>query len=457
MELLEAFVDISKMFDTSPDPLHQITMSDCTYGLIEVEANIFFCIGISTMKPLPTTTTTTALSTTSVADDASIVTRLYRSLVGNGDVTLPTTPTPTKYIPKSPFPPHRDALRAILQQTYSQVRFFCGPLLDRNMGQDDGLLQRLITLCLQDVYNSEALHCAPLRCLQGIEHLPIDRTTFLSVQSFIHFTTSQSFCSKHGKMILFANQMVWSSLEDSFEAYSFLQRFFRLPTPSSSSSPQLLLLDDGYLPLGRVLVSNALQSASTAEGTPIYFPAVYFTGKWRRMAALKVKRTVLVLFSDFDAKQEDADLRIQLQRFKQATLGELDKVNGMLEESFKRIIDDQATNAFVYANQTNLVMKSTTRFQHWTKSPVLQDAMLPLTAMRAFHLAWLRIDGSYGNSEMAVYVCGEWCVTAWRSGERRLFRFSAARMADSPALLLTGVEHDLQKLLASKFSNVVMF
>ncbi|KAH9252035.1 hypothetical protein BASA81_010017 [Batrachochytrium salamandrivorans] len=456
MELVCTFLDVSKLFGSDSDggdwadPVHEICLEDCHYGVAQVEPDVFFCMGISAQKPV-------ALPQASAEDgDLGVAMRMYRTLVpgsprnnGTGEWTRP----------------HKDAMRAVLGQIYAHLVVLSGPFANHNSDTFKQYLERMIPTWLghhQSPHgvNLGVLHCSALVCLQGMEHLPIDRTTFLSVQGFVHQANTEWFANQQQqlpKLVMFGSQMVWSSMPntEAWEMFSFVQQQLRITNNEG-------MMDDGYLPVGKsYFPPTSAVAVAAVDGLKIYFPRIYLSSsrRWLRMAVLKVKRTMLVvvLATNTDLDLQEADLQLQLQRFKHATTGELAKVNALLEEAYKRIAEDQTpTTAFLYSNQTNRVLKSSPRFQQWAKSPVLSEATLPFPVLRALHHVWFGLF--VRKCEMLMMVCGEWGVTGWRSGKRMVFRFSsAARTADSPFLLLTGLEQDLEKLLQGKFSNVVMF
>ena len=108
--------------------------------------------------------------------------------------------------------------------------------------------------------------------------------------------------------------------------------------------------------------------------------------------------------------------------------------------------------AFVYANETNRVLKSSARFTLWTRAPRLSHAVLPKAAMQAWHRTFVRLL----HCETAAHVVGEWTVWGVRSDARRVFRFSAANPRDAAWAVLPAVEDEVDKLVRTKFPNVVM-
>lgn len=446
MELICTFLDVSRMFGPDcADPVHEICLEDCHYGIAQVEPDVFFCMGIAPHKP-DIVLSQAAAAAASEDGDLGVAMRMFRTLVPGS----PPSNNAGEWVR-----PHKDAMRAVLGQLYAHLVVLSGPFANHNPHSDafKQYLERMVPALLGHHHQSGVLHCSALVCLQGMEHLPIDRTTFLSVQGFVHQANTEWFANQLPKLVMFGSQMVWSSMPntEAWEVFSFVQRQLRVGDG---------MMDDGYLPIGRSYFSpTSAVAVAAVDGLKIYFPRVYLPSsrRWLRLGVLKVKRTMLVVSVLSDLDSEEADVQLQLQRFKHATTGELAKVNALLEEAHKRIAEDQTpTTAFLYSNQTNRVLKSSPRFQQWAKSPGLSEAALPFPVLRALHHVWLGLVAR--QCELLMVVCGEWGVTGWRSGKRMVFRFSSAtRTAHSPFLLLTGLEQDLDKLLQGKFSNVVMF
>ncbi|RZF48761.1 hypothetical protein LSTR_LSTR014425 [Laodelphax striatellus] len=108
--------------------------------------------------------------------------------------------------------------QAVLRQSYAMAHLFMGPftqLLDSENPDDKSL--SVIKLKLEKFYNKylhslHLEHCDILDVFQGVQFLPLDKTTFLQVQCFVNHV-QVAFSNIEFSIFLFNEHLVWSGLE----------------------------------------------------------------------------------------------------------------------------------------------------------------------------------------------------------------------------------------------------
>lgn len=496
LELLESMIDFGALMDVGHDPVHLVRLANVEYSLLQVEEHVWLAIGVSGKDKDNEHEHDVDDSTGEGSVSSNLASRLYRSLVAS---------TVDDQHHSWPKPARRESLRKVLESVHRGLVFVSGPIGSNRNGESlvsyRKYLRRIVPYLLTPV-NFESLHCACAHVVDGLEHLAVDRQMFLGVQSFVE-NFHQEFALKvfpelivQRKYLVFhSNLLVWTNL-DQFSTTKTVFDFF------STMSYNRLLGEgaDGGFPRLGAFDSSALRDDQGAQSRNTA-PWVYLEETWLRILCLQKKKSLLVFFvhqSDASPMRASADLEQSITdiigQIKSSQVPyEFERLNDLIEDNVKKLhkaetqsnTASSANNnninnnnlggglldfssrrplesAFVYMNETNLVVKASAKFQSWARIQRMsrfQDLhTLPLAVLEAFDLVRDRLiqDGGY----YCTVVNGEWCVAGLRSGTRELYRFSSL-ITTSPSAqevipALANMKSELSRLLDTHFGNVIM-
>ncbi|KAF7988978.1 hypothetical protein HCN44_007288 [Aphidius gifuensis] len=120
-----------------------------------------------------------------------------------------------------------EVCQAIVKQAYMQFRLFMGSfetiLDDPNCGSPTLLRHKLDYFFSDYLFNLKLNHRDILDVYQGLQYLPLDKTTFLEVQCFMN-KIKATLPQVKNTIFLYDNQLVWSDLEleDTQVIYNYL-------------------------------------------------------------------------------------------------------------------------------------------------------------------------------------------------------------------------------------------
>lgn len=164
-------------------------------------------------------------------------------------------------------------LKSVLKQAYFMFKLFMGTLKSIVAQEDiEQLKKKLQDFYLKYLPDINIPHCDILNVHNGIEYFPLQKSTYLKIQSFVN-SIRFNFPSIQHMMVLYADKLIWSDLrkDDSRNLYSYLVNKL-LPTSSefeNSVISNYLTRDGSY---GRFLAGVRYYEHSTdRHTTTIYF------------------------------------------------------------------------------------------------------------------------------------------------------------------------------------------
>jgi len=443
VELVESFVDFARMLHHEEDAIHSLILNDVRYYVLEPEPEAFLCIGVSTHEEVDSGNTSGQQS------EAGIASRLYWSIAGGSTSAGQGSEGSISSSSSRMVEPSEHALRTILMQTASAVRFLVGSFGSR-LALGNEAVNRLRTL-LRKVLRwylglvcFETISCGAIHEMDGVEHLTLEKPVFLQVQSFVElFATviSAPFAPKvlpRKSIILQNGTLAWSSLPHTVSR-SIIRHISRLGVLDYSAE-SAASSESRYINLGeyhqQVLDGTGVAGNSSGfvtighEGSRLFAPIVYLglddssptALQPVRMVALKAERTVFVFFLrvdesiqcmidsspssswdvDFHAliKAEEIAVADILKKIQTSIRAHLERLCGLLGESYKLVMGDVSGNTvnkdpvFILYNPLNLVIKATPRYQKWAKindSMSIQRSELPMEVLHAWDVVRLHV------------------------------------------------------------------
>eukprot|EP00037_Helgoeca_nana_P007268 m.66397 g.66397 ORF g.66397 m.66397 type:complete len:480 (+) comp18072_c0_seq1:267-1706(+) len=356
-------------------------------------------------------------------------------------------------------------LQSLLKQTYHMYKVFNGTFTSvLDAFSRETLVHKLGLFFPQAIATLDLEHADVVEAFNGIQFLPLDKNTFLKVQSFVNMTESK-FPSIHYTVFIYHDHLIWSGLEqeDMRVLYKYLTQGAPptgagAPGMSPVSSPE----GGGGGGADAARVASPTQFATHSVGfltgpedltdpeTPINAPRMFVTAE-------DDKELHLVIYASDEIKMcflVDAATILNLDFYRElsAFVGEsLRDIDREISQS-KRTSSShpEVQYKYLYFNHMNLAQKSSfmtlpKKCGQPTVSSVSPEYIRYLTDMHT------DFAGTLEESEIILKTEGDCWVVGRQSDQRQFFVILAQKNAN-----LIEINEEIRRLSSSHFGNIFM-
>ncbi|XP_062508290.1 vacuolar fusion protein CCZ1 homolog [Corticium candelabrum] len=344
---------------------------------------------------------------------------------------------------------------AVLKHTYKMFRLFNSTferIFDRQ--GKEGLKHRLAHFFLRYVNTIRLPQLDLLDIYQGIQFLPLDKQSFLKIQSFVNLV-EQTFSQIKYTAFLYTDQLVWSGLEqeDMRVLYKYLTtslfplHFSDMETFASGMNP----------PPSR-------QAGRDSSAGPPPHPGWFMVGP-RDLRDPKAPINTAKIFVNTETEMEELHLIVYhatsatvcfmvtssimltydfcktLDGFVGPQLGSLGKM--ISDQLSKRIMSSDVQYRFIYFNHMNLAQKSTV---HLKRPPSLGISHYSMRLICDISADFSR---SEEDGETIMKTAGDYWVVAKRSDQREFYIILHNKSAN-----LIEVNEEVKRMCAMHFNNI---
>nr|XP_039273390.1 vacuolar fusion protein CCZ1 homolog [Styela clava] len=275
-------------------------------------------------------------------------------------------------------------LKSVLEQAYFMFKLFMGTIENIVANEDiEHLKNKLQDFYLKYLPDINIHHCDILNVHNGIDYFPLQKSTYLKIQSFINSIKS-NFPSIQHVMALYADKLIWSDLQktDSRYLYSYLVNKL-LPTSSefeNSVISNYLTRDGSY---GRFLAGVRYYEHSTdRHTTTVYITSTSMKGEKLFMVTYQVLNISMTLLFEGETPPSVDTFR-KLDSFMGKAL--IDLSTEMEVVPMKNSYDSNDTAyKYIYFNQESLLVKSSCHYRDnngFMKCSMSKDVMRVVLTM----------------------------------------------------------------------------
>ncbi|XP_043945636.1 vacuolar fusion protein CCZ1 homolog isoform X1 [Protopterus annectens] len=343
---------------------------------------------------------------------------------------------------------------AVLQQCYSMYKLFNGTFLKAiEMGGAEILKQRLEKFFFRYLQTLHLQHCDLLDVFGGISFFPLDKMTYLKIQSFINQMEESLGLVKY-TAFLYNDQLIWSGLEQ--EDMRTLYKYLTTSLFPRHSESEL----SGRDPPVRMPISGSLQHYGRFLTGPLNphdpeakcrFPKIFVNTNdaYEELNLIVYKAMTAVVCFMTDASIElTKEFCCELDRLVGPQLTMLASDICEQYNISRRIAgpEKEPQFKFIYFNHMNLAEKSTI---HMRKTPSLSlTSIAPdlLKILGDINSDFARVDD---DEEIIVKAMSDFWVVGKKSDQRELYVILNQKNAN-----LIEVNDEVKKLCATQFSNI---
>mmetsp|Transcript_16376 Transcript_16376/g.42526 ORF Transcript_16376/g.42526 Transcript_16376/m.42526 type:complete len:490 (+) Transcript_16376:199-1668(+) len=361
-------------------------------------------------------------------------------------------------------------LHSLLRQTYTMYKLFNGTftsVLDAFNRQ--ALVDKLELFFPQHIETLDLEHSDVVEAFNGIQFLPLDKNTFLKVQSFVNLTESK-FPSIHYTVFVYHDHLIWSGLEQEDMRVLYKHLTQGLP-PLSAGGPgaqaevvgspggDAAARADARVSLSPQSKPAAPQMMGFLTGpedlkdpeTPINAPRLFVTAEDDRelhLVTYACDETKMCFLVDADVIH-DLDFYRQLAAFVGESLLQIERELG--EQHQKRTSSHpEVQYKYLYFNHMNLAQKSSfmtlpKKCGRPTVSTVSPEYIRYLTDMHT------DFTGTLEESEIILKTEGDCWIVGRQSDQRQFFVILAQKNAN-----LIEINEEIRRLSSSHFGNIFM-
>uniref|UniRef100_A0A1B6LR64 CCZ1/INTU/HSP4 first Longin domain-containing protein n=1 Tax=Graphocephala atropunctata TaxID=36148 RepID=A0A1B6LR64_9HEMI len=254
--------------------------------------------------------------------------------------------------------------QAVVKQAYLMYRLFHGTFssrLDSSTGDTSPLKQRLELFFNRYLASMKLHHCDIMDVFQGVQFLPLDKTTFLHIQCFVNLLEA-SFPVVEFTAFLYNDRLIWSGLEPEDMQVVFHYLVYTLLPKSAETE-----LTNGSIPTlnsyGRFLTGpeNVHSNSNNVGKVPkLFLSHVKISTRTFHIVVYRMSNCTVCLFIP-----ESEQLTMEMFRKWDTFLGpRLTKLVAEVssyasKQSSTASGSMDAATRFVYFNRMNLATKST--------------------------------------------------------------------------------------------------
>ena len=349
---------------------------------------------------------------------------------------------------------------AVLKQAYRMFCFFMGPFYDiMKRGNVDDLKQTLHYFYTRYLPVQKWDNCDILNIFHGIHFLPLDKNTYLRIQSFLNLLES-SFSNLLYTVFMYNDQLVWSGLEqeDMRTLYHYLTTTL-FPTfidkefqSSVSKSSQPLLSSrscDKHSHFGKFMTGPPNMNDSSNLGkVPHIFINTTKPNEKCHLVVYHALSASICMFVD-----GNYDINFEYFQLLDTFLGQqLSTLASDISELYNKqtLPSNDNTYKYVYFNNMNLAQKTSI---HTDTSKRAGTTSVPSCMMRLMADLNNDLNGitSVEDGETIVKTINDAWVIGKKSDQREFYVVLTQKNAN-----LIEINDEIKKLCNSQFQNIFL-